>query len=114
MFADADLQPDYDTELDALYVHDMKGDHDIDPETGDMIFYRKDGRYYEQGHGRNKCSRVKCCAQKRPDTPYNCGFNSVLWKYPEGYQPCGDQCSGAFCRCIRERGKYKELQYSNL
>ena len=59
MFADADIQPDYDTELDALYVHDMKGDHDIDPETGDIIFYRKDGRYYEQGHGRNKCSRVK-------------------------------------------------------
>ena len=112
MFGDADLQPDTKTELETLYDADMAGDYDIDAVTGDMMFYREDGRYYYQGHGRDKCARVNCVSNKKPDIPNNCGFNTSQWYYPDGYKSCGDKCSGAFCRCIRERGRYKDLKYS--
>ena len=118
LFANADMQPDYDTELDALYQNDMDGDYDIDDKTGEMTFYKADGRFYTQGHGRDKCCRAKCLSVTTPGTPlnlpYNCGFNSALWTYPEGYKSCGDKCSGAFCRCIRDRGRYKSLQMSYI
>ena len=118
MFADADLELNTKAELEALYENDMKGDYDVDDETGEVTFYNDDGRYYTQGHGRDKCYRAKCLSVITPgkpaNIPYNCGFHSSLWNYPDGYKSCGDKCAGAFCRCIRDRGRYKSLQMSYI
>ena len=114
MFADADLHSDPDTELDTLIDLDQAGEYDFDEKTGDFTFYTESGYYYEQGHGRDKCSRVKCCTKTRPDTPFNCGFKGGQWHYPDGFKSCGDKCAGAFCRCIRNRGRYKDLKLSNI
>ena len=100
MFAAADLQPDGESEFDTLFNHDYEGDLEVDDKTSIMTFYRSDGPHYIQGHGRMKCSRLECDVTKRHNPPYNCGYNRAVWQYPDGFQPCGQKCNGAFCDCL--------------
>ena len=101
MFAKADLKKEGEAEFDALTDYDDAGTIDIDERTGLMAFKASDGSHYLQGHGRYKCSRVKC--QEDPwvtSVPDNCGYNLGQWTFPDQYIPCGENCRGAFCQCL--------------
>ena len=103
MFGEADLHPTSNAEIHALFAHDDTGEIDVNP-RGIATFHRVRGDYsgafYRTGHGRYKCNRVQCA--RSSDVPYNCGFNTKLWQYPPGFRVCGDNCFGAFCRCLHD------------
>ena len=59
---------------------------------------------YQYGHGREKCTRIKCSDRSKYDVkekPSNCGYNDQWW-FPAAFIPCGDECRGAFCRCLQQ------------
>ena len=103
MFGEADLHPTTNAEIHALFAHDSRGQMDVGP-SGVTTFRRTwgpySGTFYRTGHGRHKCNRVQCT--RSPDAPSNCGFNTELWQYPAGFRECGDNCFGAFCRCLQD------------
>ena len=98
MFADADLKPDSEAEIHALMDLDPDGDLDMDAH-GNRMFFRSDGPWYRTGHGRHKCSHVRCSVETPLNVPDNCGY-SGQWRYPDQFRPCGDSCYGAFCKCL--------------
>ena len=100
-FKDADLKPSLKQEIFALKKADPDGDP-VDDEDGNMNLNFSNGFVYQFGHGREKCSRVKCFSlsqQAAKKFPHNCGFNEQ-WRLPDKFWPCGDYCSGGFCQCL--------------
>ena len=100
-FKDADLKPSFKQEIFALKKADPDGDP-VDDEDGNMNLNFSNGFVYQFGHGREKCSRVKCFSlsqQAAKKFPHNCGFNEQ-WRLPDNFWPCGDYCSGGFCQCL--------------
>ena len=100
-FKDADLKPSLKLEINALKKADPDGDP-VDDEDGNMNLNFSNGFVYQFGHGREKCSRVKCFSlsqQAAKKFPHNCGFNEQ-WRLPDKFWPCGDYCSGGFCQCL--------------
>ena len=74
----------------------------LEDEDGNMNLNFSNGFVYQFGHGREKCSRVKCFSlsqQAAKKFPHNCGFNEQWW-LPDKFWPCGDYCSGGFCTCL--------------
>ena len=117
-FRDADLKPDLDEETFALEEADTDGEIDDDAD-GNINCYLSNGLIYQYGHGREKCSRIRCSNRDEyavKEMPSNCGFNQQ-WRLPTNFTPCADHCQGAFCRCLHqyhnpgnkkvERGKRK-------
>ena len=101
MFVKADLKMEGEAEFDTLTNHDDAGIISIDDKTGLLAFKASDGTNYIQGHGRYKCSRVRC--QDDPgvtSVPDNCGYKPGLWTLPELFVPCGQNCRGAYCNCL--------------
>ena len=86
MFGGADIMSDEEEENDILVKHGQN-----DPEL-----------VYKSGHGRYKCFRVLCDLMDDPWTqvPHNCGYHPG-YSLPDGFQPCGEDCRGAFCRCLK-------------
>ena len=37
--------------------------------------------------------------------PNNCGYHEQ-WRFPDNFAPCGDNCQGAFCRCLPKYNYY--------
>ena len=77
----------------------------------DAVLYNKDagfhmelsnGLYYMSGHGQYKCNQVKCLDPGviSMGLPNNCTFH-CQWMYPENFKPCGSECRGAYCNCIK-------------
>ena len=66
------------------------------------MFYLSDGGMYESGHGRAKCHPEMCVKPDEPREaiPSNCGYNDD-WILPRDFKQCGQECRGAFCRCIK-------------
>ena len=85
MFGGADIMSDEEEEEDILVKH-AKG-----PEL-----------VYKSGHGRYKCNLVQCDVSDDPwgQVPQNCGFHQD-YCLPDNYQHCGQDCRGAFCRCLK-------------
>ena len=100
-FNNADLQTDTDEVTWALEEMDPLGD--VDNDGYDFTFQMRNGLQFNYGHGRNRCSYVRC---HDPDQyavqgfPANCAFNKAWW-LPDQFKPCGDKCEGAFCFCLR-------------
>ena len=99
-FHNADLMPTSNMELRALHEADPGGKLQLS-NGGTLSFITMGGLTYVRGHGRNnKCSSI--CQDVPPDQiPHNCGYHRQ-WLIPFNFQPCGDSCEGAFCRCIDE------------
>ena len=101
MFDKADLQKEGEPKFDRLTDKDDAGIISIDERTGLLAFKASDGTHYLQGHGRYKCSRVRCYEDPwLTDVPDNCGYHPGQWTFPEQYIPCGENCRGAFCKCL--------------
>ena len=101
MFAKADLEKEGEAEFDRLTDMDDAGTISIDDKTGLLAFKGSGGSKYLQGHGRYKCSRVRC--QDDPwvtSVPDNCGYRQGQWTLPDQFVPCGEICRGAFCNCL--------------
>ena len=96
-FKDADLKPTVEEETLALGRADPDGDF-MDDEDGNINCYFTNGLMYQYGHGRYKCSRIKCNYAVK-EMPNNCGYNK-MWRLPDNFSPCDDYCQGAFCRCL--------------
>ena len=90
--------PTSNMELRALHEADPGGKVQLG-NSGALSFVTMGGLTYVRGHGRNnKCSPY--CQDVRTDQiPHNCGYHRQ-WLIPYNFQPCGDSCEGAFCRCI--------------
>ena len=100
MFAKADLQKEGEAEFDTLTDQDDAGIITIDDKTGLLAFTASDGTSYIQGHGRYKCSRVRCYEDPWvTSVPDNCGYHGQ-WTFPDQFLPCGENCRGAFCNCL--------------
>ena len=101
MFAKADLEKEGEAEFDRLTDQDDAGIISIDDKTGLLAFTASDGTSYIQGHGRYKCSRVRCYEDPWvTSVPDNCGYSSAQWTFPDEFTPCGENCRGAFCNCL--------------
>ena len=100
-FNNADLKTDTDEVTWAL--EEVESEGDIEDDGYDFTLQLRNGLKYNYGHGRNRCSFVKCTD---PDQfavqgfPSNCAFNKAWW-FPDKFKPCGDQCEGAWCFCLR-------------
>ena len=103
MFHDADVQPDLTKERLALFDCDVDGDIEVEND-GKNNFYLTEGYVYRSGHGRDKCSRVKCL-DTMTDVPNNCGFHEQFI-LPNWFQPCGSSCRGGYCLCLRLYDSY--------
>ena len=102
-FKDADIKPDLDEETFALEDADSDGDL-ADDADGNIVCYLSNGLLYQYGHGRDKCTRLKCANRnqyKEKEVPSNCGYNQH-WRLPPNFSPCGDLCQGGFCRCLHQ------------
>ena len=100
MFAKADILKEGEAEFDKLTDHDDAGIITIDEKTGLLAFKTSDGSQYLQGHGRYKCSRVRCYEDPWvTSVPDNCGYHGQ-WTLPDQFVPCGENCRGAFCKCL--------------
>ena len=100
MFDKADLQKEGEAEFDRLTDKDDAGILSIDEKTGLMAFTASDGSQYLQGHGRYKCSCVRCYEDPWvTSVPDNCGYHGQ-WTFPDEFTPCGENCRGAFCNCL--------------
>ena len=99
-FNDADRKADGNLQIWAIKdVHDGEMEHDND---GNLNYFLDNGYFYQVGHGRALCSRVKCenrdqYAEK--DYPNNCGFHPQ-WRLPDNFTPCDDDCQGGLCPCL--------------
>ena len=94
-FNNADMKGDEDLEIWAIKeIEDGDMDHD---EDGNLEYYLNNGYHYKVGHGRGKCSQVKCNNMK--EFPNNCAFHPQ-WRFPDKFTPCGDDCRGGFCPCL--------------
>ena len=102
MFGDADTFPTRRAaEVSALWAQDRHAEVITDPNTGVLTFYRSDGPFYQTGHGRHKCTMVKCLAERQREMPNNCGYNTGQWQYPEQFRVCGPECRGGLCTCLQ-------------
>ena len=102
-FRDADLQTDFNKETYVLGEADSDGDL-VEEDDGNMLCNFTNGLVYQYGHGREKCTRIKCSDRSKYDVkekPSNCGYNDQWW-FPAAFIPCGDECRGAFCRCLQQ------------
>ena len=102
-FKDADIKPDLDKETFALEDADSDGDL-ADDADGNIVCYLSNGLLYQYGHGRDKCTRLKCANRnqyKEKEVPSNCGYNQH-WRLPPNFSTCGDLCQGGFCRCLHQ------------
>ena len=105
-FNNADLQTDEDEMTWALEEIDSEGGYNAmayDNDGYDYTFQLRNGLKYNYGHGRNRCSYVKCTDPEKyavQGFPANCAFNKAWW-LPDQFKPCGDKCEGAFCYCLR-------------
>ena len=97
VFNNADVAPDVVKERLALFDCDPDGEIEVDPD-GNNTFYLTEGYVYQSGHGRNKCSWTQCL--QSPEVPNNCGYHQQFL-FPVHYEPCGPQCQGGFCSCLR-------------
>ena len=100
-FKDADLKKTLDEETFALEDADSDGDL-CDDADGNIVCYLSNGLLYQYGHGRDKCTRLKCANRDQyveKEMPSNCGYNQH-WRLPPNFAPCGDRCQGGFCRCL--------------
>ena len=99
-FNDADLHEDEEMQIWAIKdIEDGEVEHDND---GNMNYYLENGRYYQCGHGRARCSHEKCSNRDQYDVkdfPNNCGFHPQ-WRLPDKFEPCGDDCQGGLCPCL--------------
>ena len=99
-FNDADLHEDEEMQIWAIKdIEDGEVEHDND---GNMNYYLDNGRYYQCGHGRARCSHEKCSNRDQYDVkdfPNNCGFHPQ-WRLPDKFEPCGDDCQGGLCPCL--------------
>ena len=99
-FNDADLHEDEEMQIWAIKdIEDGEVEHDND---GNMNYYLDNGRFYQCGHGRARCSYEKCSNRDQYDVkdfPNNCGFHPQ-WKLPDKFEPCGDDCQGGLCPCL--------------
>ena len=99
-FNDADLKADENLQIWAIKdIEDGEMEHDND---GNLNYFLDNGYFYQVGHGRALCSRVKCenrdqYAEK--DYPNNCGFHPQ-WRLPDNFTPCDDDCQGGLCPCL--------------
>ena len=101
-FNDADLQPEVDDEIDVV---DFNADANIlgCNNQGDFEMILINNLRYAVNHGRHKCSRKMCSKTNFSGSKYppsNCGYHPQ-WVLPDGFKPCGDNCKGAFCSCLR-------------
>ena len=106
-FRDADLQTDFNKETYLLEEADSDGDL-VEEDDGNMLCNFTNGLVYQYGHGREKCSRNKCFDWNEYDVkkkPNNCGYHEQ-WRFPDNFAPCGDNCQGAFCRCLPKYNYY--------
>ena len=99
-FNDADMHADEDLQIWAIKdIEDGETEYDND---GNLNYYLDNGRYYQCGHGRAKCSSMKCSNRDQYDVkefPNNCGFHPQ-WRLPDKFQPCDDDCQGGLCPCL--------------
>ena len=72
-----------------------------DLKNGGFIMKTSLGLRYWSGHGEYKFSPncYKLYGNGANGVPNNCGFHQQ-WFFPEGFQPCGSSCKGAFCTCL--------------
>ena len=72
-----------------------------DLHNGSFIMRTSLGLRYWSGHGEYKCTPTcfKLYGNGPKGVPNNCGFHQQ-WFFPEGFQPCGPSCKGAFCTCL--------------
>ena len=101
-FYNADLKPNIKMETIALKKADPDGDF-VDDHSGNKKYKFTNRVVYQYGHGREKCTRMKCYGllqQAMNNFPNNCGFNKQ-WLFPDKFYPCGDYCSGGFCSCLK-------------
>jgi len=72
-----------------------------DLKNGGFIMRTSLGLRYWSGHGEYKCTPTcfKLYGNGSKGVPNNCGFHQQ-WFFPEGFQPCGPSCKGAFCTCL--------------
>ena len=99
MFADADLYPQRSGELSTLWSLDKNAEVNVN--DGVLTFSKSDGTYYETGHGRYKCSRLRCVTEGQTVMPDNCAYNIGQYQVPVQFKPCGADCRRAFCKCLR-------------
>ena len=103
IFNNADVAPDVLSERCALFECDAEGEIEVD-EVGNNTYYLTEGYLYQSGHGREKCSRLHCLDPK-DDVPNNCGYHSQFY-FPVHYKPCGPECRGGYCSCLRSYPDY--------
>ena len=91
MFGGADIMSDDEEEKDILVKHELGQRDESIPKP-----------VYKSGHGRYKCNRVQCDVIDDPwrQVPHNCGFHPH-YSIPGNFQFCGEDCRGAFCRCLK-------------
>ena len=109
-FKDADLKPNIKMETFALKKADPDGD--LVDDDGKKKCKFTNGLVYQFGHGREKCSPMKCYSilqQAMNNFPNNCGYHKQ-WLVPENFSPCGQFCSGGFCPCL---SRYNNTNKSN-
>ena len=91
MFGGADIMSDVEEEEDILAKHNHTAGGGQDA-----------NHVYKSRHGRYKCNRVQCDVLDDPwrQIPHNCGFHPDF-SLPSEFQFCGEDCRGAFCRCLK-------------
>ena len=80
-------------------IEDGEMEHDND---GNLNYFLDNGYFYQVGHGRALCSRIKCESRNQyaeKDYPNNCGFHPQ-WRLPDNFTPCDDDCLGGLCPCL--------------
>ena len=99
-FNDADLKADENLQIWAIKdIEDGEMEHDND---GNLNYFLDNGYFYQVGHGRALCSRIKCESRNQyaeKDYPNNCGFHPQ-WRLPDNFTPCDDDCLGGLCPCL--------------
>ena len=103
VFNNADVAPDLLSERCALFDCDVDGEIDVDID-GNNTYYLYEGYVYQSGHGRDKCS-TNLCLNANEDVPNNCGHHQQFF-FPVHYKPCGPDCKGGFCPCLRTYPDY--------
>ena len=113
-FRDADLiMSDFNKEMYLLGEADSDGEL-VEEDDGNVHCNFTNGLVYQFGHGRDKCTRINCSDKDEYDDkekPSNCGYNRQWW-FPAAFTPCGDDCRGAFCRCLQNHG-YRDGKKGN-
>ena len=113
-FRDADLiMSDFNKEMYLLGEADSDGEL-VEEDDGNVQCNFTNGLVYQFGHGREKCTHINCSDKDKYDVkekPSNCGYNQQWW-FPAAFSPCGDDCRGAFCRCLQNHG-YRDGKKGN-